>query len=134
MGKTVGKAKLWSGLLVLFLAGALLGSAGTWFAVKHEVVHVFDRHGRGMERFVAGKLRRELNLDTAQYDRVREIVCRTHMEMQEMGKRHRPERDEIIERGMTSVREVLRPDQQREFDMLKEHRRGRDEEHGGHCE
>jgi hypothetical protein len=112
--------KLWAGLLTLFLSGIVIGAVGTWVVWEHETLGVLSGRGPNLEKIVLRKLDRDLKLSNTQKKRIETILCQTHTELQELRKRYRPEREQIIEQGAASMRAELSAEQQKRFDVLRE--------------
>ncbi|MGV8073002.1 MAG: hypothetical protein AB2L11_00345 [Syntrophobacteraceae bacterium] len=124
------KVKLWAGLLILFISGVATGAVGSWVIAERHTMDMLSRGRFEFHRIVAKKLTRELGLDEVQRERITGILCQTHKEMRELRRRHRPEADQIMQRGIDSMKAGLSPEQQTKLDAFYERERGR-WHHGG---
>lgn len=112
------KFKFWGGLLALFLSGVLTGSLGTWIIAERHGLRILEGPRPPFHRVIAKRLNRELNLGSDQRERIEQILCRSHLEMLELRKRHKPEIDEILARSITALKAELSPPQQEKFDVF----------------
>lgn len=123
--------KLITGVLFVFLAGALVGVLGTnyyvhqrYFGIKH----------RPQERtaFITDRLTERLKLDDAQKSQVYEMIQDMHKGADKIFRGHRAEVDQYMDREMEKVRDLLDHEQQEEFDrMMKEIKERRKKWQGG---
>ena len=114
------KIKPWSGMLILFLAGCIVGGVSARFLPVRETVRTSPCPEQKIEQAVIDKLQGELNLDAVQSVQVERIVCLARGEMRELREIYRPEREEIIDRSIEAVRAVLSSDQRRKLDAISE--------------
>ena len=124
------KLKLWAGLVIIFLSGVMIGGMGAWMVAEHRAVDTLTRGRPDVPRFIIERLASKLDLDEGQKERVAEIVCRAHSELMEFRKLHKSEKDQIIQRSITSIKAELSPEQQKKLDILHarmEERRARRE-------
>lgn len=112
------RGKLWGGLIVLFLAGAVTGIVGTCLYHRYEQQH----HGEGgqaarQERFMK-RLTQELSLTPAQQADIQPIVKRTHLDTLQLRVQHQPEVERIFARGIADLKPKLSSDQQTKLEGL----------------
>lgn len=86
--------------------------------MEHKTVDELAAPRPKLERFILDKLTRELNLTDSQREEVAKVLCRTHSELIELRRKERPAKDQIIERGLASMKTALTPDQQEKLDAL----------------
>lgn len=116
----MNRAKLWTGLLVLFLSGILMGAAGAWIMVERKAMDSVTRSKERAPGVIVERLDRELELNEAQKRRITEIVSQTQEEIRELRRRMRPEMDRIIQDSRERMKEELTPQQQERLDELFE--------------
>ncbi|MDP2382218.1 MAG: hypothetical protein Q8N00_05385 [Nitrospirota bacterium] len=110
--------KLWGGLLVLFIAGALMGIAGTTLYHQYEQDHRWDRGPAARQERIMKRLIHELALTSAQQAEIEPIVKRTHVEILQVRFQHQPEVEQALTRGMAEIKTKLSAGQQAELDKL----------------
>lgn len=122
--------KGWKSVISVILIFVLGGVAGAL------VMHEFDRQKvEGIMKgepgptrdFIVNRLSRELNLDSAQLEKLRDIVRETHAEMRDVRRQYRPQMEEILKRSQDKVRAILRPDQLDTFNKILAERKKRHE-------
>ena len=114
------KLKLWAGLLTLFLSGILIGAIGAWGIAEHRAMENLAERKADVPRIIMKKLTRELDLSQGQREKIEKIVCRTHQEIDALRKRHKPEKDQVIQRSIDMIKVELLPEQQKKLDAFHE--------------
>ncbi|HVG02983.1 MAG TPA: hypothetical protein VM842_08830 [Nitrospira sp.] len=109
---------LWSGLIVLFLSGALTGVVGTSLYYQYEEEHRWDKGPAGRQERIMKRLTQELSLGASQLAEIEPIVKRAHLEIVEVRVRHQPDIDRIFGQGMEELKTKLSPEQQTKLDGL----------------
>lgn len=109
---------LWSGLIVLFLSGALTGAVGTSLYYQYEEEHRWDKGPAGRQERIMKRLAQELSLGASQLAEIEPIVKRAHLEIVEVRVRHQPDIDRILGHGMEELKTKLSPEQQAKLDDL----------------
>jgi hypothetical protein len=109
---------LWSGLIVLFLSGALTGAVGTSLYYQYEEEHRWDKGPAGRQERIMKRLAQELSLGASQLAEIEPIVKRAHLEIVEVRVRHQPDIDRILGHGMEELKTKLSPEQQTKLDGL----------------
>lgn len=109
---------LWSGLIVLFLSGALTGAVGTSLYYQYEEEHRWDKGPAGRQERIMKRLAQELSLGASQLAEIEPIVKRAHLEIVEVRVRHQPDIDRILGHGMEELKTKLSPEQQAKLDGL----------------
>ena len=107
---------LWSGLIVLFLSGALTGAVGTSLYYQYEEEHRWDKGPAGRQERIMKRLAQELSLGASQLAEIEPIVKRAHLEIVEVRVRHQPDIDRILGHGMEELKTKLSPEQQTKLD------------------
>ncbi len=111
-------AKLWGGLVVLFLAGALTGIAGATLYHQYEQDHRWERGPAARQERIMKRLTHELALTPAQQVDIEPIVSRTHVAILRLRFLLQPEVEQALTEGMTEMKTKLSRDQQEELDDL----------------
>lgn len=114
----MSRTTLWSGLIVLFLAGALMGVVGTSFYYQYEDEHRWDKGPVGRQERIMKRLTQELSLAPAQQAEIEPIVKHAHLEILQVRVRHQPDIDRILGLGMEALKAKLSPEQQTKLDRL----------------
>ena len=110
--------KLWGGLVVLFLAGALTGIAGTTLYHQYEQEHRWERGPAAKQERIMKRLVHELALTPAQQAEVEPIVSRTHVEILKLRFLLQPELEQALTQGMAEMKTKLSAEQQEQLDKL----------------
>jgi len=111
-------AKAWSGLVVLFTAGVLMGLAGATFYHQYEQEHRWERGPAAKHERIMKRLTHELALTPAQQADIEPIVSRTHVEILQLRLSHQPEVEEALTHGMAEIKTKLSGEQQAKLDGL----------------
>ncbi|MCK4659066.1 MAG: hypothetical protein KAV82_06045 [Phycisphaerae bacterium] len=98
--------------LVIFVAGAITGSAVTVVFLKHLVQHIHT-HPDEVAEHVAGRLRSRLDLTDAQFEQVRSILLRRHRELERIRREVFPQVRSVLDAAHDEIAAVL-DEQQRE--------------------
>lgn len=114
----MSRSTLWSGLIVLFLAGALTGGVGTSLYYQYEDEHRWERGPAGRQERIMKRLAQELSLAPAQQTAIEPIVKRAHLEILRVRVQHQPDIDRILGLGMEELKAKLSPEQQMKLDTL----------------
>lgn len=112
------KWKLWTGMLLIFVAGGVVGAVGTGLVVRHKIISVIDEGQPAVARLAVRFLTRRLDLSAAQQAETARIVHDVQQRLQAVRRRFRPEIGEIVATGMTDIRALLAPGQQEKLDRL----------------
>ena len=110
--------KLWGGLVVLFLAGALTGIAGTTLYHQYEQERRWERGPAAKQERIMKRLVHELALTPAQQAEVEPIVRRTHVEILKLRFLLQPELEQALTQGMAEMKTKLSAQQQEQLDIL----------------
>lgn len=109
---------LWSGLIVLFLSGALTGVVGTSLYYQYEEEHRWDKGPAGRQERIMKRLAQDLSLGATQLAEIEPIVKRAHLEVVQVRVRHQPDIDRIFGQGMKELKTKLSSEQQAKLDGL----------------
>ncbi|HKW85850.1 MAG TPA: hypothetical protein VJM82_02160 [Nitrospiraceae bacterium] len=114
----MARGKLWAGLVVLFLAGALTGIVGTSLYHRYEQEHRWEQGPAARQERIMKRLTHELSLTSAQQADIEPIVSRVHVEILQLRFAHQSEIEQILTRGIGDLKIKLSPDQQEKLDGL----------------
>ena len=114
----MSRVRLWTGLTLLFCAGALMGAVGTSLYYQYEDEHRWDRGPAGRQERIMNRLTQELALSTSQQTELEPIVARAHLEMLRLRVEHQPDVDRILAVGMEELKAKLSSEQQAKLDGL----------------
>lgn len=114
----MSRVRLWTGLTLLFCAGALMGAVGTSLYYQYEDEHRWDRGPAGRQERIMKRLIQELALSTSQQTELEPIVARAHLEMLQLRVQHQPDVDRILAVGMEELKAKLSSEQQSKLDGL----------------
>jgi len=114
----MSRVRLWTGLILLFCAGALMGAVGTSLYYQYEDEHRWDRGPAGRQERIMKRLTQELALSSAQQAELEPIVARAHLEMLQLRVQHQPDVDRILAVGMEELKAKLSSEQQSKLDGL----------------
>jgi hypothetical protein len=110
--------KLWGGLVVLFIAGALTGIAGTTLYQQYEQEHLWERGPAAKHERIMKRLTHELALTPAQQADIEPMISRTHVEILQLRFAHQPEVEQALTQGMAEIKTKLSEEQQEKLDGL----------------
>ena len=111
--------KLVSGVALVFIVGALVGSLGTRFYLKHQYRPFMPERGN-RTAFIMKRLSKELGLSQNQKIAVEKIVAQTEEKLRAHFLQMRPEIDAIVDDGFTQIRKELDDNQRKQLDALRE--------------
>ena len=122
--------KLVSGVALVFIVGALVGSLGTRFYLKHHY-RPFMTEPRDRTAFIMKRLSKELGLSQDQKIAVEKIVAQTGEKLREHFLQTQPEIKSIIDDSFSQIKKELDDVQKKKLDALREkfekHRQARGE-------
>lgn len=120
------KWKVITGIVIIFLLGALAGSAATGIFFKRNVEQVLRGGSKAASELVAKRLSKALKLDAAQRSQLDQIVDEARKEMIDVRRQIRPQIRDILNRAQDKVNVMLTPDQREKFQKIIAKRRLRD--------
>ena len=125
MTMNMNKLKVWAGILLVFLLGALAGSVGTGAYLKHRIER-FSRGGHPPIRVVLmKKLAHELDLTETQRVEVEKILDQLETKLHELRQKHRPELEGLFAHSFDMIKEKLDQEQKAKLDEIREKLRNR---------
>ncbi|MFZ2061473.1 MAG: hypothetical protein WAU82_10725 [Candidatus Binatus sp.] len=102
------RSNIWFGLLI-GVSCILIGFALSTMAYRYRYLHV---PGGGL----IGRMNHELNLTPAQSDRIADILRDTRFKVMQAHQDYVHRRHQLFWQGMSDIRGILTPDQQKIFD------------------
>ncbi len=112
------RGKLWSGLMVLFLAGTLTGIVGTCLYHRYEQQHRGEGGPAARQERIMKHLTQKLSLTSEQQAEIQPIVKRTHLDILQLRVKHQPEVEQILARGVADLKPKLSSEQQTKLDAM----------------
>ena len=112
------RGKLVSGLIVLFLAGALTGIGGTILYHQYAQEDQGERGPAARQERIMNRLIQELALTPDQQTRIEPIVSRAHVDILQLRFQHQPEVEQILTQSLGDIKATLSTDQQAKLDEL----------------
>jgi hypothetical protein len=116
----MNKLKLASGVILLFLVGALAGSLTTGIYFKQRITR-FETGGPPMPvrvRMLLDRFSEELDLTDTQREELEKVVRETQEKIFALGREIFPEIEKINEQGLTLIKENLNDDQKKKLDII----------------
>ncbi len=110
--------KLWGGLVVLFISGALMGIAGTTLYYQYKQEHRLEQGPAAKHEQIMKRLTQDLALTPAQVADIEPMVGRTHVEILRLRFMHQPEVEQALTQGMAEIKTKLSGEQQERLDEL----------------
>lgn len=117
--------KIWASIIALFVAGFLVGSAGTALYIKHAVDRIIEGGPPAVRRVVMNKLTRDLKLTEEQRARAKEVVKSTQDRLIEIRLQNEPVVDRILREGAEDLKGCLDEGQGKKLDSMLEKARSR---------
>ncbi len=134
--ETKGKWKLVSGVIAVFVVGAIIGGLSATALIRGHYLHVMKSGPpRGVHKPIAERLTADLALTKDQRVEVERIVRDFEPRFEEFELRARTEVRAVMTEMESKIREILTPEQQVKFDagikkMREEMERREDRKHG----
>ncbi len=110
--------KFWTILIIIFITGGLLGSAGTALYIRHVVSGIVRGDSQALPGLIMGKLSRKLDLTDQQQLRAEEIVRSGQEEWMDLRRQAAPRVEEIIRKTIGELKTILSPGQAEDLDQL----------------
>ncbi len=112
------KWKTWLVITAVFVSGVIIGSAGAGLYMKHRIGGILHEGTPAVRKEIMKKLTTELNLTVDQQDEIDEIVEDTQLQLQQLHAQYRPQMENIISNGVTTIKTRLTAEQQKKLDAL----------------
>jgi hypothetical protein len=110
--------KFWTIIVIIFITGCLLGSAGTALYIRHVVSGIVRGDSQALTGLITGKLSRRLDLTGQQQIQAEEIVRSGQEEWMEVRRQFAPRVMDIVRKTVEELKMMLSPDQGEELDRL----------------
>jgi transcription initiation factor TFIIIB Brf1 subunit/transcription initiation factor TFIIB len=108
--------KVITGILLIFVLGALSGALGTGYYTKSRIKQFIDPKGPPPPIRILERELGKLDLSSEQQRKIEALLEQMHTEFFEIIKKTKPEMDEHFKRHVQRLKAELRPKQQRAFD------------------
>jgi predicted thioredoxin/glutaredoxin len=115
----------WAGLLAIFVAGCVTGGSLAGVFGKHKIEQVLRGDRKTIEKTVLGHMVKKLDLDSATSAVIQPIVKDTARDYLELRRKHAPEIDAILDRGIARIKEHLDPERSKKFDEMVQRMRSK---------
>ena len=121
----MNKLKVWAGIVLVLLLGALAGSLATGIYFKHKIERFSKGERPPIKVVLMKKLSDELDLTERQRVEIEEILDELEAKLLDLRRKHRPELEKLFDHSFGSIREKLNSEQKKEFDEIREELRRR---------
>ena len=108
--------KVITGILLIFVLGALSGALGTGYYTKNRIKQFIDPKGPPPPIRILERELGKLDLSSEQQRKIEALLEQMHTEFFEIIKKTKPEMDEHFKRHVRLLRAELRPKQRHAFD------------------
>jgi hypothetical protein len=123
------KWKLWSGVLLIFLLGALSGALGAKFYFSHRL-RAFVEPGPPPVRFIMRKMARDLELSEKQKKAIEKILQDSTKRFEKIRKKFHPEAQALREQTLDRMKAHLDDAQKKKLKELRKRLERRFSKHG----
>jgi len=121
----MNRLKVWAGIGLVFLVGALAGSLATGIYFKHRIER-FAKGGRPPIKVVLiKKLSHELDLTETQRVEIEEILGQLQAKLLDLRRERRPEFEKLFDHSFGLIQDKLNDEQKKRYDEIRETLRGR---------
>jgi hypothetical protein len=111
------------GIVAVFILGMTAGGLLTLRIIDVAQRKAFEGGGGAVADLVARRISLKLRADAAQREQIRLILRDTAKDFESVREQVGPQLKESLEKTETRLRAVLKPDQQKEFDVIMERAR-----------
>lgn len=118
--------KLWIGIALVLILGALAGSLGMGIYIKHRFERsIFEDAGPGrpphphMMQFLMRRLDKELDLNEIQRREIGTIMHETAEKVHSIMQEKRPQLEKLVQENLEQIKDKLNNGQKEKFDHLK---------------
>ena len=112
------RLKLWLGLILVFILGALAGSVGTSFYYEDRTERLTRYSYSARSHLLLKRLSKELDLTEAQKKEIGIIVDQYYTELSRIKQSVRPDIKKLRDESFVAIKERLTEEQKKEFDEL----------------
>ena len=121
----MNKLKVWTGIVLVFLLGALAGSLATGIYFKHRIEQFSKGERPPIKVVLMKKFSHELDLTESQRVEIEQILDQVQAKLLDLRRKHRPEFENLFDHSFGSIREKLNSEQKKRFDGIREELRRR---------
>ncbi len=121
----MNKLKVWAGIVLVFLLGALAGSLSTGIYFKHRIERFSKGERLPIKVVLMKKLSHELDLTESQRVEIEGILDQLQAKLLDLRRKHRPEFEKVFDHSFGSIREKLNSEQKKRLDEIREELRRR---------
>ena len=121
----MNRLKVWAGIVLVLLVGALAGSLATGIYFKHRIERFSKGRRPPIKVVLMKKLSHELDLTETQGVEIEEILDQLEAKLLDLKRKHRPELENLFDHSFGSIREKLNSEQKKRFDEIREELRRR---------
>ena len=121
----MNKLKVWTGIVLVFLLGALAGSLATGIYFKHRIERFSKGERPPIKVVLMKKFSHELDLTESQRVEIEQILDELQAKLLDLRRKHRPEFEKLFNHSFGSIREKLNSEQKKRLDEIREELRRR---------
>ena len=121
----MNKLKVWAGIVLVFLLGALAGSLATGIYFKHRIERFSKGERPPIKAVLMKKFSHELDLTESQRVEMEQILDQLQAKLLDLRRKHRPEFERLFDHSFGSIREKLNSEQKKRLDEIREELRRR---------
>lgn len=114
--ETKGKWKLWSGVIMVFIIGVIVGGLSTTVLMRSHLMHVMRKGPPRVHERIEERLTKDLALTPEQRAQAERIAGESGARFEEFERRSRAEGKVLATQMAAQIREILTPEQQVKFD------------------
>ncbi|KJR42781.1 hypothetical protein MCHI_001316 [Candidatus Magnetoovum chiemensis] len=114
------KWKIFTGLIVIFTAGSILGAVFSGFYIKHKMNSFFFGGHRDRVEMIMEHISKELKLNKDQQYKIKEVIVDTELELVKFRQKHEQEVETIITQSKERIKEYLTESQQKRLELFYE--------------
>lgn len=114
----MNRLKLYAGIILVFILGALTGSLGTGIYFKHRIEKFGPPGPSARKAFLMKKFSGELNLTEAQQVEIKKILDQLDTKIYDIMRKNRPEIEKIMDDSIVLMKDKLNNEQKQKLDEL----------------
>ena len=132
----MNKLKLATGIILIFALGVLTGMLGSGMYFKQRIEHFHETGPQARKEMLMKRLTHRLELTPQQQEQIAGIFDDMREQLFSLRSRHKPDLERIREQGHARIKDILSPEQQKQFDemtaRMKKRRHGKKPPFGDH--
>jgi hypothetical protein len=114
----MNKLKVISGILAIFLLGAIVGTLITRMIYENRVEALVSGDSQVREEAMISRLSKNIDLDETQRSQIRVIIHEMREELRDIYKQVRPQSLAVREKHRDKIRKILRPEQIGKYEKI----------------